>query len=246
MTLLRELVVLLACATVAMVATAGQPRDLPSLDRALDDALRTYDTAAATAVLSEARVARGSSNSRPLAQLHARAALAVAELLRVELEQLAATEAEQRRLLGLRIDAAAEDGLQALEVLPETSEVQRMRADLIATMIRSDFRAKKYEQPFRAAVARALELDQGNARAWVSSSKPYLFAEPEQGGDVAEALRRLERALELDPRLESARLLRALAHDKAGDLAAAERDWQAALRANPQCRPARDRLHQEP
>jgi tetratricopeptide (TPR) repeat protein len=243
MTVLRVAFVVLACATAA---AAAAPRDQQSLGRALDDAIRRYDPAAATAVLSEARVARSSSDSPQLAALHARAALAVAELLRIELEQLAPGEGEQRRLLGLRIDAAAEDGLTVLDGLPETSEVRRMQADLIATMIRSDFRAKKYEQSFRAAVARSLELDQGNARAWVSSAKPYLFAEPEQGGDVAEALQRLDRALELDPRLEPAHLLRAVAHEKAGDPAAAERDWQAALRANPQCRPALERLRQEP
>ncbi len=230
----------------AVLAMAGQPRDLQSLGAALDDAVRSYDAAAATAVLSEARVARASADSPQLAELHARAALAVAELLRIELEGLAAGETEQRRLLGLRVDAAAEDGLQALGGLPETSDRQRTRADLIATMIRSDFRAKKHEQSFKAAVARALELDQGNARAWVSSAKPFLFAEPEQGGDVAEALRRLDRALELDPGLEPARLLRAVAHEKAGDPEAAERDWRAALRANPQCRPAREQLESRP
>jgi len=243
MTLRRAMVVALTC---AFVAGAGGPRDLPSLGRALDEAVRCYDVAAATTVLSEARVARSSSDSQELSALHVRAALAVAELLRIELEGLAPGEAEQRRLLGLRIDAAAEDGLAVLDGLAETSEVQRTRADLIATMIRSDFRAKKYEQAFRAAVARALELDQGNARAWVSSAKPYLFAEPEQGGDVAEALRRLDRGLELDPRLEAARLLRAFAHEKAGNSEAAERDWQAALRANPQCRPALERLGSQP
>jgi tetratricopeptide (TPR) repeat protein len=243
MTLFRAVVVLVVSATVAV---AGQPRDLPSLTRALDDAVRSYDTSAATVVLSEARVARASSDFPQLAELHARAALAVAELLRIEFEGFPQGEAERRRLLGLRIDAAAEDGLHALDGLPETSEVQRIRADLIATMIRSDFRAKKYEQEFRTAVERALELDQSNARAWVSSAKPYLFAEPQQGGDLVEAVRRLDRALELDPGLESARLLRAVAHDKAGNQAAAERDWQAALRANPQCRPALERVGPSP
>jgi tetratricopeptide (TPR) repeat protein len=243
MTLRRAMFVALTCASVA---GAGGPRDLPSLGRALDEAVRRYDVAAATTVLSEARVARSSSASPQLAALHARAALAVAELLRIELEGLAPGEAEQRRLLGLRIDASAEDGLTVLDGLPETSEVQRTRADLIATMIRSDFRAKKYELSFRAAVDRALELDPGNARGWVSSAKPYLFAEPEHGGDVAEALRRLDRALELDALLESARLLRAVAHEKAGDPVAAERDWEAALRANPQCRPALERLRPQP
>lgn len=239
-----------AVASVALAATgfamAGQPRDLPALARALDAAVRGYDASVAGAVLSEARVARAAADSPELAALHARAALAVAELLRLELEALGPGEGEQRRLLGQRIDAAAEDGLAAVAGMPETSEVERTRADLIATMIRSDFRAKKHEAAFRAAVDRALALDPSNARAWVSSAKPYLFAAPEQGGDVAEALRRLDRALELDPELEPARLLRAFAHDTLGDAAAAERDWQAALRANPQCRPALERLRQAP
>jgi len=243
MTLRRAMVVALTC---AFVAGAGGPRDLPSLGRALDIAVRSYDVAAATTVLSEARVARASSGSPQLAELYARTALAVAELLRIEFEGLAPSEAEQRRLLGLRIDATVEDGLQVLDGLAETSELQRTRADLIATMIRSDFRAKKYEQAFRAAVERALELDQSNARAWLTSAKPYLFAKPEHGGDVAEALRRLDRALALDARLEPALLLRAFAHEKAGNPGAAERDWQAALRANPQCRPAQERLGSHP
>ena len=237
---------LVAAVAGAGIAITAQPRDQATLGRALDEAVRSYDAAAATAVLSEARVARSSAGSPQLAALHAAAALAVAELLRVELEGLPQGEGEQRRLLGQRIDAAAEDGLAALDGLPETSEVQRVRADLIATMIRSDFRAKKYEPAFRTAVDRALALDQRNARAWVSSAKPYLFAEAEQGGDVAEALRRLDRALELDPGLESARLLRAVAHEKMGNEAAAARDWQAALRANPQCRPALERVGSHP
>jgi tetratricopeptide (TPR) repeat protein len=243
MTLLCAVVVLVASASAA---AAGESRDLPSLTRALADAVRSYDAAAATAVLSEARGARGSADSPQLVEVHARAALAVADLLRIEFEGLPHGEAERRRLLGLRIDAVAEDGLQVLDRLPETSETQRIRADLIAAMIRSDFRAKKHEQAFRAAAERALELDQRNARAWVSSAKPYLFAEPEHGGDVAEALRRLDRALEIDPGLEPARLLRAVAYEKMGNAAAAESDWRAALRANPQCRPARERIGSPP
>jgi tetratricopeptide (TPR) repeat protein len=227
-----------AASTPASDGTAGFARDL-------DRAIRSYDLEAATTVLSEVREARVSDRAEALAELHVEASLAVAELLRLEYEEVDEGERDRRRILGQRIDATAEDGLEALGGLPESSESQRMRADLIATMIRSDFRAKKFEPEFTAAVSRALELDDRNARAWVSAAKPRLFAPPERGRDVGEAIRHLDRALELDPDLEPALLLRAYAHEQAGDEAAAQRDWRAALEANPDSLPALRRLRSD-
>lgn len=224
-----------AASTPASTGAAG-------LARELEQAIRSYDLDGATTVLSEVREARVTAGSAELAELHVQASVAVAELLRLEYEELDEGERERRRILGQRIDATAEDGLEVLGGLPESSEHQRMRADLLATMIRSDFRAKKYESEFTAAVNRALELDDRNARAWVAAAKPWLFAPPDRGRDVGEAIRHLDRALELDPDLEPALLLRAYAYDQSGDETAAERDWRAALDANPQSRPALRRL----
>lgn len=117
-----------------------------------------------------------------------------------------------------------------------------MEADLVATMIRSDFRAKKFEARFRAAVAKARALDPKNAQAIVSEAKPLLFAPPEHGRDYRAGIALLDRALALDPRIEAALLLRAFAHDSLGERAAAEADWRAALAVNPDCEPARHGL----
>jgi tetratricopeptide (TPR) repeat protein len=137
---------------------------------------------------------------------------------------------------------AAEEALGVLAGFDESSESQRMRADLLAVMIRSDYRAKKYQNELKAAVERALELDPDNPRALVSSAKPMIFAPPERGRDLDQAVSVLTRALEIDAGLESALLLRAHALDELGRTARAVEDWNAAIELNPECRPARDRL----
>lgn len=231
-----------ALVSVSAVCSAVESSGLERLERALGEATRRYDSSAATGVLSEVRSLHRSERSQDSADLHVRASLAVAELLRIEFENARGGDREARRILGQRIDATAQEALGILESMPVSSENARRRADLIATMIRSDFRAKKHQDDFEEAVAQALELDEDNARAWVAKAKRYLFAAPKQGGDLDEAVRLLTRALELSPSLESARLLRAEAYLRLGDTGAADDDWRAALEHNPGCEPARKGL----
>jgi tetratricopeptide (TPR) repeat protein len=162
--------------------------------------------------------------------------------LRIEFEEHPKEEGEIRREIGGRVDASAMEGLRVLDSIPESSERERIRADLLATMIRSDFRAKKYEQAFNRAASMALEFDRDNPRAWVTAAKPLIFAPADRGRDLDEAIRHLDRALELDPALESALLLRALAHRELGDDKASETDLRSALDINPRCLPAKRAL----
>jgi tetratricopeptide (TPR) repeat protein len=236
-------VLLLAITVGVVAATAGA--DSSERDRlavALDEAVLRYEVEAANRVLAEVRQLYGRDDSVATADLHVRASLAVAELLRMSYEETPPEDRVAKRTLGQRIDATVEEALRILEPLSESSERQRRRADLIATLIRSDFRAQKHKDAFDLAVARALVLDGRNARAWVAKAKPFLFAEPEHGGDVDEAVRLLSHALELDPILETALLLRAEAYEKLGDREAAAADRRAALARNPYCEPARARL----
>jgi tetratricopeptide (TPR) repeat protein len=223
---------------MASAVAGAADASVTELERALGEAARRYDVEAAVRVQSEARTLHRQQPSPTAADLLVQASLEVAELLRIEFEEWPGGDPEGRRISGRRIDAAAEEALAILDSLPETSDNSRRRGDLIATMIRSDFRAKKYRNDFDRAVARALELDPDNARAWVAKAKPYVFASPERGGDLDEAVRLLTRALELEPRLESARLLRAEAYARLGDDEAATADWRAALQHNPSCTPA--------
>jgi tetratricopeptide (TPR) repeat protein len=218
--------------------------DLEELEAALEIARKSYDSAAATEILNVARSAAGESEGEALDLLRVRAGLLVAELLRLEFEETARGERAARRTLGQRIDVAAEEALGVLASIQESSETERMRADLLATMIRSDYRAKKYRAELNEAVERALERDQENPRALVSSAKPLVFAPVERGRDLNQAIEVLTRALEFDAGLESALLLRAHAYELLGDTERATADWNSALDLNPECRPARRGLDQ--
>lgn len=232
----------MTCMTLLVVLLAGGPPPAAAIEADLAGALRRHDADAAVAALGRARELDRTAPAPATALLRVRAALAAAELLRVRFEQAPKDDAQRRAVLGQRIDAAAEEGLALLDRLPAGSERYRVEADLVATMIRSDFRAKKFETRFTTAVVEALELDPRNARAVLASAKPLVFAPVEHGRDLPRAVETLTRALALDPALEPARLLRAFALDAQGEHEAARRDWHAALAANPDCAPAREAL----
>lgn len=220
----------------ALIAGAADG-DLEALADRLDAARRSWDAAAATAVLSKLRDHPRAGGSAAV-RLRVEAGLAVAEILRFEYETQASDARRERRLLGDRIDAAAEEALSVVDRLPESSERERMRADLLATLIRSDFRARKHEEALRAAIDRALELDPGSALAHVTAAKPLLFAPEGRGRDTAAAVTHLERAVALDPELERAWLLLARAHEERGAREDAVAAARTALELNPASRPA--------
>ncbi len=228
--------------TVVSLAMLMAVSSVSELASDLMEARRSWDPEAVVAVQSRVRSELRDDTGDDAVRLRVRAGLAVAEVLRVEFERTPSDTREARRVLGDRIDAAAEEALRLLDRLPESSDRERMRADLLATMIRSDYRAKRFEPELRAAVDRALALDPDNPLAHVAAAKPLLFAPENRGRDVDEALAHLDRALALDPQSESARLLRATARESAGDADGARDDARTALAANPGCAPARRML----
>ncbi len=225
-----------------ILASLGASAESPCNPESITAAQQSYDLGVAILVLEACELEAPVRTGEAHRELVARAALLVAELHRIDFEAAPKSKRPERRALGLLIDEAADTGLKSLKDLPETSERLRLEADLLATKIRSDYRGKKYSKKMKAAAARALELDPSNARAIVSQAKPFLFAETRHGGDLEEAVRRLGEALIVEPTLESALLLRALAYERQGETEASRIDLKAALAANPQCRPAHDRL----
>ncbi len=199
----------------------------------LERAARTYDRTAADALLS----ATPQDN-----ELAARTRLLCAELYRIEFEQLPETAVKERREIGKTIDVHAEAGMLLLESLPDTSEKFRIRADLLGTMIRSNYRAGKMKGEMKAAVDEALRLDPANARAIVSQAKMLIFNPSASDSELQEGEALVRRALEIDPALEQARLLQAHALEQLGERDRAVAIWEACLRANPSCTPARRAL----
>ncbi len=209
----------------------------PELTARLENAERSYDVAAAEAVLAEADAAGDAERA-----LQLQALLLVGNLHRYEFEGLPESAYAERRELGERIDVVAERGLEMLQTEPQSSERLRVMADLLGLMIRNDHRARKHGEAMKQAAQQAHDADPKNPLALVSLAKPAIFAPPAQGRDYAEALRLLDAALALAPGLEQARLLRAHVLKETGDIAGAKVEWHKALEQNPDCRPALDEL----
>ena len=206
--------------------------DTATWEARLDTVRHAYD-------LGEAeRLVQSMRDENAPATLVAEALLVVGELERLDYEDIATEAWKQRRELGGKIDAVAEEGLHALEDHEETSETWRLRADLYGLMIRTDFQATKYRQTMIDAADRAMALDPRNPLAYLSRAKPYLFADRGRGQDLDEATRLIDRALALNPDLESARLLKAFALHEQKHTPEAIALLEKLLAENPNCKPA--------
>ncbi len=221
---------------------AGATDFLEEQAKRIHTARQTYDLEAAKDTLQALRTPSIQASGDRGDRVRVEAALLVAELERIDFEETPTEEQSLRREIGERIDAAAQEGLDLLADLGETSETQRIRADLVGTLIRSKFRGQKYRSRMESAAARALELDRSNARAWVSSAKPDLLRPGRGPKDLERGLELVNHALEIDSSLEPALLLRGRALFELGRSEDARADWQRALELNPSCRLARDWL----
>jgi tetratricopeptide (TPR) repeat protein len=224
---------------LSVVAHASEPE---ALKAKLEEARLRYDLTAAETVRDEIRTWNRQSPNEQSNREFGEASLLVAELYRIEFEEAKEAGRPEKRELGKSIDLAAQEGLSALESVTPDSECFRMRADLIGTMIRSDFQAQKHHAKMDEDVAKALEMDPKNARAHVSAAKPFLFAPEHHGKDLDKGIGKLNEALALEPTLEPALLLRAFAYEHLGKHDLAVADWNSALVRNPACKPAKEKL----
>lgn len=205
-------------------------------------AARTYDLGAAESLLPTLASLPESESVR-VEQV--RAHLLCAEIQRIAFEQLPEAEVQDRRALGKSIDAHAEAGLGLVERMAESSEKYRFKADLIGTMIRSNYRAGKMRGEMKSAVDEALRLDPANAPALVSQAKMQIFNPSASQNELREGDILLQRAIDLEPSLEQAKLLQAHARERLGEHERAVALWEECLRVNPDCAPARQALAPE-
>lgn len=219
--------------------------DLESLRPQVEKAIHEYHQEMGAALLNELQVTVTANPSDEGHLLVARLALSVSELRRMDYETTTLGPRD-KRLFGRTIDDVSNIGIDTAKLLPDSSEKFRIIADLYAPMIRSKYKGQKFIDEMDKATERAIELDPDNPRAIVTSCKRALFAKERQGGDVEEALEKLNRALEIDPELGIALVFRGIAYDKLGKLELAEKDWSRALELNPHSRIARENLEDLP
>ena len=215
----------------------------PLLGETFDTQLRVaqqrYDLAQATKLVEELRRVEDETER---ATLLPQALLLTTELLRIDFEALPDKQHAERRALGKSIDGNAKEALEILKGVPESSEAWRVRADLYGVMIRTKYQANKYGKRMEEAIEKALTLDPMNPRAYVSAAKPCLFAEAGNRRDLAQANEFLAKAIECNPELESAWLLKAFAQEEAQERDKAVDTYKKILERNPTCQPAKERL----
>ena len=231
---------ILVCVSVFLAATALFTR-ADELQERFAEAQYTFDQTLAKDLLPQYEQLAQSTDSDSAWLDYAALALLVAELIRGDYEHLSVAKKEKREL-GRDIDRVANSALKVLAALPDSSERYRLEADLLGAMIRSKFKGMKYQERLEQAIAKALELDNNNADAWVSNAKRPLFAAEKHGGEPALALKFLNRALEIHPEHVRALLFRGVAHTKLGESTLAEEDWALAIKLNPNVAGAQERL----
>jgi tetratricopeptide (TPR) repeat protein len=220
----------------------AEATSLDAFDARLTQVALAYDAQGALRLADDVHEHYAVVHERDVAFLLARALLLVADLHRMEYEFLPESDGEGRRAYGTIIDDAATEGLDLLEVADNTAEVWRMRADLYGVMIRSDYRATRFQKRMDDAIAKALELDPDDPHAHVSAARPLVFADAAHGQDFEAALEHLEEALAVNPTLESARVLKAVTLERMERAEEAISQWKALLEDNPDCIPAQRRL----
>jgi len=217
---------------------------LENLQQRLVQAEHDYDTDAALKLIDDlqAHIAEEPSVDANIAL--ARACLIVAESRRFDYEKAEGVmDPRDRRLLGRTIDDVAAIGLGALANVPDSlSEKWRMSADFYGTMIRSNYKGSKYVQELEDATEKGVELDPSNPYALITASKRPLFAEENRGGDIPEAMEYLNKAIELNPKLERAYAFRGVGYEKLGEMDKAIADWKKALELAPNSRLAKEKL----
>lgn len=200
-----------------------------------------YDLDAALSIQSQLSVALRDNAPADPVQLYVETCLLVAELYRIEFEEDDGQNRPELRRLGGLIDDAADQGLTALPLLPESSEKYRLEADLLGTKMRSKYQGKKHRKAMNTAINKARTLDPESARALITAAKPYLFGK-DRAENYTKAIELLDEALTHDPQNERAYLLRGIAYEQMEDIAMARKDWNAALTINPASRPAKAAL----
>lgn len=232
---------LCAAAIATCCCAAAFANDLQSLITEAQQARHDFDQPRAEAAYKALMEHLKTDNSDDAKFAAARAALTVCEFKRYDYGKKE-TPALEKRTLGRIIDDFAGKAHVLLDSLPDSSEKFRLKADLWGTMIRTDYQGKRFGNDMDNAAKKALQLDENNPNAHITISKRMIFAPERRGGDLENAVNHLTRALELDPTLQQAHILRGIAYEKLGDLERAKADWNAALEQNPKCRPAQENL----
>ena len=162
------------------------------------------------------------------ASAHYRAALAYSYVAEVALEQRDKGSAARAAEAGVAL------GRKAVELNGKDAEHHRVLGTLCGQIIPANiFLGLQYGRCARESVDKALDLDPRSALAWVSRGVGNYYLPAQFGGGADPAIRDLQKAIELDPKLAEAHMWLGIALRKANRNSEARAAFEKSLVLNP-------------
>jgi tetratricopeptide (TPR) repeat protein len=209
-------------ALLMMAALAAPPAPPQSWEKARD----AQDRAALDRIAAEA-LQRADANPR---DANAQYLAALAESFRSGV----AMEIKDRRAAGEAAEAGIRAAQRAAELAPDSAEYHRIYGTLCGQVIPANvLLGLKYGRCAMDEVNKAIELDPKSSMAWVSRAVGYYYLPPSFGGGLEEALKSVQKAVELDGGNAEAHLWLGLTLRKLNRNAEARKAFEKALSLNP-------------
>lgn len=133
------------------------------------------------------------------------------------------------------LDQAIADAQEALKLDEHSAVAHSLLADLYGSKIGFGvgfMLGARFGPKVDAENKRALELDSNNPQVLSSLGRQYLHAPKLFGGDLDKAIANLQKSIERDPGADETYVWLAIAYRKKGDIAAANKALDEALRRN--------------
>jgi predicted Zn-dependent protease len=164
-------------------------------------------------------------------------ALYFCELARVDYYRSSSVrESKSNKTAASILDQAIGEAQESLKLDERSAAAHSLLADLYGSKIGFGvgfMLGARFGPKVDAENKRALELDSNNPQVLASLGRQYLHAPKMFGGDLDKAIANLQRSIGRDPTAAETYVWLAIAYRKKGDMAAANKALDEALRRNP-------------
>ncbi len=143
---------------------------------------------------------------------------------------------KDKKAAGVAVDKAIDAAQRSIHLQDNSADAHSLLADLYGRKIslgNAMFAGPKFGPKVKEENAKAVALDDKNARVWASLGRQYLMTPKTFGGDVAKAIESFKKSVALDPQQDETYVWLAKAYHRQGDKAKARDALQHALTLNP-------------
>ena len=143
---------------------------------------------------------------------------------------------KDKKAAGETVDKAIDAAQRSIQLNDKSADAHSLLADLYGRKIslgNAMFAGPKFGPKVKEENAKAMALDDKNARVWASLGRQYLMTPKMFGGDVAKSIESFQKSLAFDTSQDETWVWLAKAFQKQGDTSKARQAVQCALSLNP-------------